>query len=253
MISTVILKGFHMTDKIKLKKLVEIFDEILKIKENEWLVDDLLRMIEKNFKVNELAKNSIIREIHEHCIEQVTENQAKDFYKDFPMEKIKNSLIIDFKKMEHERRRDDFYNFGLCLYQQIENITQHLFLGKDIQVLYEKNQNKIINDKKQQTLNSLIFRNSGDKFWYPNKKFVAILYFVVYKEDMQPRNYYSITDLSFNFDEVYQIRNMNHRGGEQTEFQRKIVERIQNNESSYYLKFYGFLNRFVVEIKNSFI
>jgi len=116
-----------MQDKEKLKKLIEIFEELLKIKGNEWLIDAILEKIKNTSSLDEISKHSVIQDIHEHCIENVIIKQANDFYSDFKLEEISSKLVFDFVKMEHERRRDDFENFSLCTFQQIENITNYVF------------------------------------------------------------------------------------------------------------------------------
>lgn len=116
-----------MKDKDKLKKLVQIIGDLLKVEGNEWLIDEILKIIGETSPVEEIAKHSVIQNIHEYCVEQKIEKQATEFYNSFPINEIRDQLIQDYKKMEHERRRDDFENFCLCLYQQIENITNYLF------------------------------------------------------------------------------------------------------------------------------
>ena len=45
---------------------------------------------------------------------------------------------------------------------------------------------------------------------------------------------------------------MNHRGGKQTDYQTKVLNKIKNKESMYYLKFYGYLEDFVRTINQNF-
>lgn len=121
-----------MKDKYKLKKLVEIIGELLKEEGNEWLADEILKTIGKTSPVEEIAKNSFIQNIHEYCVEQKIEKQAKEFYASFPITEIKEQLIQDYRKMEHERRRDDFDGFCLCMFQQIEAIVNFLFESNNL-------------------------------------------------------------------------------------------------------------------------
>jgi hypothetical protein len=87
-----------MTDKVKLKKLVEIFGDLLTIEGNEWLVDEILKTIENTSPIEEIAKHPVIQNIHEYCVEQKIEKQAEEFYSNFPIEDIKPKLIHDYKK-----------------------------------------------------------------------------------------------------------------------------------------------------------
>lgn len=116
-----------MKDKDKLKKLVQIIGDLLKVEGNEWLMDEIMKTIGEASSVEEIAKHSVIQNIHEYCVEQKIQKQATEFYKSFPIQEIKEQLIQDYKKMEHERRRDDFEGFCLSMFQQIEAIVNFLF------------------------------------------------------------------------------------------------------------------------------
>ena len=87
-------------------------------------------------------------------VEQKIEKQATEFYNSFPIQEIKDQLIQDYKKMEHERRRDDFENFCLCLYQQIENITNFLFQTK-ISPIWDANRNNIAYKSRKKIIKTL--------------------------------------------------------------------------------------------------
>jgi hypothetical protein len=116
-----------MKDKDKLKKLILIIGNLLKIEGNEWLIDEILKTIGEAAPIEEIARHSLIQNIHEYCVEQIIDKQANDFYASFPIDGIKQQLVQDFKKMEHERRRDDFEGFCLSMFQQIEAIVNYLF------------------------------------------------------------------------------------------------------------------------------
>ena len=131
-----------LKDKEKLKRLVQIIGDLLKEEENEWLTDEILKVIGKATPVEEIAKHSLIQNIYEYCVEQKIDKQSKEFYDSFPLADIKDQLLLDYRKMEHERRRDDFENFCLCMYQQIENITNYLF-EKNIESIWNVEKNKI--------------------------------------------------------------------------------------------------------------
>lgn len=244
------IKTAKMKDKDKLKKLVEIIGDLIKEKGNEWLIDDILKTIEETSPIEEIAKHSVIQNINEYCIEQKIDKQANEFYNSFPIEEIKPQLIIDYKKMEHERRQDDFENFCLSMYQQFEIITNHLF-EKKIKENWESNKNKIayqFPNGKKLTYNDLIFGNAKD--WFANVKFKAVLYFFYFTETLK-------VIIPFNdrvkvFDELYQMRNQNHRGNRPSSYQQKILDGIKDQEAKYYFKFYGFLQDFVSGIESSY-
>jgi hypothetical protein len=241
-----------MQNKQKLKKLVEIIGQLLKIDGNEWLVDEILNTIGKSTSMEEISNHSTIQNIHEYCIEKKIEKQANEFYAYFPIEEIKQQLIQDYQKMEHERRRDDFKNFCLCVYQQIENITNYFFDEK-IEKNWDSDKNLNTNIRMKSgriTVDDLIFQGNANKGWFANRKYRAVLYYYYFKKNIKSISFFNLLDYSFQ--EVYQMRNQNHRGNNPTDYQQNILESIKGNESKYYFKFYGFLQDFVSKIEDSF-
>lgn len=238
-----------MKDREKLKKLVQIIGDLLNVEGNEWLMDEILKTIGETSSVEEIAKHSVIQNIHEYCVEQKIEKQAAEFYKSFPITEIREQLILDYRKMEHERRRDDFENFCLCLYQQIENITNFLFEAK-IFPDWDTNRHKVaykFPDGKTLTHKDLIVGNAND--WYANGKFKALLFYFYFNEKIK-------VIIPFNertsiFDELYQMRNQNHRGNKPSDYQQKTLNNIKGNEAKYYFKFYGFLQDIVTQLEIS--
>lgn len=65
-------------------------------------------------------------EIYELCIEKITRKQGDEFYADFPITSLRSTLAYDYNRMERFRRKDDFGDFCLAMYQQIENITNYI-------------------------------------------------------------------------------------------------------------------------------
>lgn len=237
-----------MQNKEKLKKLIDIFGELLKIKGNEWLIDAILEKINWTSTIDEISKHSVILDIHEHCVEEKIEKQAIEFYSDFKIDSIKQQLVDDFKKMEHERRRDDFEGFCLCLYQQFEAIVNYLFsdfYGKEWNNFKNNNvikyKDKDTNEDVHITLEQEVIGNSKSFGAYPKFKAVAFYYYFNKKTPLP----YSYRSLKEGFYEIYQMRNKNHREGELYNFQTEILDKIEGNESKYYFKFYGFLEDFI--------
>ena len=257
-------KTAKMKDREKLKKLVQIIGDLLRIDGNEWLIDEILNTIGKNLPVEEIAKHSLIQNIHEYCVEQKIHKQATDFYASFPITEIKDQLMQDYQKMEHERRRDDFECFCLSMYQQIENISNFLF-GNFIERIWESEKTKIavksVFDRTQRkyvlpnsggiSLEQLVFEGNNRSNWYANRKFRAVLYYFYFNEDVT-RDYFDFNSVYFIHEEIYQIRNQNHRGGTPNSYQQKTLDKIKGNEARYYFKFYGFLQDFVNSIEASY-
>lgn len=131
-----------MTNKDKLKSLIDIVADLLQIEENEWMVDDLLNIIQDKIPPGEISNHPVIEKINEYCIEEKIKKQAEDFYEDFALEEIKEQLIEDYVKMEHERRRDDFHGFCLCMFQQIEAVVNYCFESEDLTAKLKRDKNQ---------------------------------------------------------------------------------------------------------------
>lgn len=252
-----------MKDRDKLNKLVQIIGDLLKVKGNEWLIDEILKTIGETSPVEEIAKHPLIDDIYEHCLRKIIDKQAQDFYKSFPIknkELIKN-LIYDFKEMEYNRRRNRFYEFSFCLNQQIEGITNHLFYKiylKEWKNISEDIKNSIVEDymvdnkNYTKTLQALIIEkeNEDKNKWSDLSKF-KLVFFLMNRSD----NY----KLPFDFKRVREVRkeisvarNESHRGSDKYDWQKEILERIDGNESKFYFKFYGFLQDFITQVESSY-
>lgn len=60
--------------------------------------------------------NGKIDDIYEYCIEKVVKRQAREFYANFPLSIITETLIEDFCRMESFHRKDNFLMVFVCLY-----------------------------------------------------------------------------------------------------------------------------------------
>ena len=109
-----------------LAKLLNLVSQIANEAGNEWLLQELQL---KFGLANELGLNNTeksIKKIYELCVKEIIQKQAQNFYYSFKIDAIKTKLEIDFVRMEHFRRDDNFEDFSLALHQQIENIINHL-------------------------------------------------------------------------------------------------------------------------------
>ena len=59
----------------------------------------------------------------------------------------------------------------------------------------------------------------------------------------------SFREIKSLLNDIYQCRNMNHRGGSQSEWQKRVTDRIIPLKSLYYFKFLGVLAQYVEYIK----
>lgn len=245
-----------MKDRDKLTQFVSIVDEILKIEGNAWLIDELLLTIENHATYAQLRKHPLITRIHEYCVEEIIEKQAEEFYKDFPIEEIKEQLIFDFKEMEHQRNRDNFWKFSLHMFQQIEFVTNFL--------LYEHirpNWNKVCNEKaeyhKNAQHNKRVIKLKdiknigrfpiGERIDISIYKAFRLSLHCFYFEEISTRNNTFIELETFN--KINIARNKVHRYSTFDDDQKEILLSIESNFSMHYLLFYGFLKKYIYKIQ----
>jgi len=256
-----------MNKKEKLEKLLDLVDELMKQEGNEWMIESLLKRLNLNIKTEaDLGK---INAIYEYCIEEIVKKQANEFYDDFPIDEIKNILINDFIRMERFKRQDNFEDFCLALYQQIECITNIIFQNTKMKDIIQKllPYPAFVNSKtKERNLGSflvadLIFgkKNAKGKCslefekYYALDKIYLIMYFICYKAEPENSDYnvfFNNKNLVF---EIYQYRNKNHRGEPSPKDEiTAIFSKIDPRRAFYYLKFSTFLIFFVEGIKNGY-
>lgn len=256
--------------KENLTKLLKLVEEISSQPENEWFKNDLKKKVTANSSIN---NSSTIDEIYEYCIKLIIKDHAEKFYADFKLLGIKERLIEDFIRMEKFRRDDNFEDFCLAAYQQLESIINELIKAPEFVNYYRDNRDMpailrydkttktyIINDFAQ-PIGKLIFQtvdlskidfylNSSVQSWFFNHKFRAVIYFYYFNKEIK-----ATTDL---FDRVYEIgnilyqgRNLNHRGVVQSEYQQGIIDHIIPNQHKYYFKFLGFLEDFITSVNKN--
>lgn len=262
-------------DKEQYKQRLHTLVEQLKAQEDKELL---------NFLVSELlaiSGESKIDEIYEYCIEKVVTQQAKDFYSDFPLKDIVPTLEYDFVRMERARRHNDFKDFCLALYQQIECMTNRLCRDKILTEIVEKMWScppfvsihygepeipfgERIKERKTSdkipSIAKLVLIPSADfdkkvfitlQNQYAMDKIRIIIYFVCYQTLLT--NYGEYSEITKTMNEIYCCRNLNHRGNELKEWEQKIVEQILKQESYYYFKFMGVLALYVSQIQTGIV
>ena len=218
-----------------------------------------------------LSEDERINQIYEYCIEEIIRKQANEFYKDFPLQSIKDTLIGDFVRMESFRRKDNFGDFCLALYQQIECMTNRLCEKNELSDITEKmwgypaylkvekgKELSIYNRSGDYTIASLLFRDKTNAFeksrkslqtQYAIDKIRIIVYFLGYKAMMKGSDYDSFIEITLLLNDIYQCRNMNHRGNSQNQWEKETFARIIPLKSLYYFKFLGVLAQYVEYIK----
>lgn len=252
-------------------KLTSTIDKITRLTQQNAEFDMELRKQLNVASANSvLSEDERINQIYEYCIEEIIRKQANDFYTDFPLQSIKDTLIGDFIRMESFRRKDNFGDFCLSLYQQIECITNKLCEKKDLSDITEKMWGqpaylKIEKDKEPSiysrsgdyTIASLLFgkTNAFEKSrkslqaQYAIDKIRTIVYFLGYKAKMKNSDFDSFLEITSLLNDIYQCRNMNHRGNTQNQWEKDTYDKIIPLKSLYYFKFLGVLAQYVEYIK----
>ena len=265
-----------MDDKIK-----STLDKIIRLTQQNAEFDKELRKLLNMASANSvLLEDERINQIFEYCIEKIIRQQAQEFYADFPLQSIKDILIEDFVRMESFRRKDCFGDFCLSLYQQIECMTNRLCEKRDLSDIAEKMWGhpaylKIEKGKEpsfsdrggEYTIASLLFpgnnKQSGNTHafeksrkslqnQYAIDKIRNVVYFLGYKAMMKSSDYDSFIEVTSLLNDIYQCRNMNHRGNTQNQWEKETYDRIIPLKSLYYFKFLGVLAQYVEYIKNGY-
>ncbi len=207
-----------------------------------------------------LDNDEHLDEIYELCIKKIMYNQAKDFYKDFCFVDIKEQLIFDFVRMESFRRADNFEDYSLALYQQIEIIVNKIcgmpgFINSinklwDNTAYVDKNGglHTIGNDvfgfdkgENQKYLSDGLKRAINNKLTAKDKLRIVIYFLGFWSEEYEEYNttrknkyWKKIGRLDFYniIETIYLCRNTNHRSLEQNEIGRITENKIS---SSYFL------------------
>lgn len=268
-----------------LAKLLNLVSQIANEAGNEWLLQELQL---KFGLANELGLNNTeksIKKIYELCVKEIIQKQAQNFYYSFKIDAIKTKLEIDFVRMEHFRRDDNFEDFSLALHQQIENIINHLteknekfrtaISSKKDELAYQiYNKTTNVNDLfnlyqlivPKEPINTLTLEEikivevkyakkvsvvfSKDIFvWEYPLKLRAVLYYFVFKQKIY--NYFDFKSLYGIGNDIYQARNLNHRGGFLYPNQKETLNRIEGAKDKYYFKFLGFLETLTTNINDN--
>lgn len=266
------------------EKLKSTLEKIIRLSQQNAEFDKSLRdALQLSNPVDDGAiSDERINQIYEYCIEMILRKQAEEFYSDFPITSIVPTLIDDFVRMESFRRKDAFGDFCVSLYQQIENITNKLCESKQLNniaekmwgcpayVTYNKDTEPRIDNRLDSTFTiaSLVFPGQNKKTGLPysveksqsslqaqyaSDKIRAIIYFLGYKATMRNVDYENYKEITSLMSDIYQCRNMNHRGNTLTQWETDTINRIFPMKSYYYFKFTGALAQFVNGIKDGYL
>lgn len=237
--------------------------------------------LRKRLDITPVADSAImdderLNQIYEYCIEKIIQNQAEEFYKDFPIPTLIPTLVKDYVRMESFRRKDSFGDFCLALYQQIECVTNKICESATLSEItdkmwayeaYIKSTDGKDPDIKERTgtyrIADLIFpfnnkngvSNAVEKSLktlqnqYAIDKIRIIVYYFGYGAKMKSSDFDSYKEITGLLNDIYQCRNTNHRGNTLTEYETETLNRILPMKSFYYFKFLGALAQYIDFIK----
>ena len=242
----------NMENKDKIKEVFKVLSDKLKEPDNKELLDELLIQLSPLLSTGEQRLDAI----YELCLEKIVKEQAKAFYKDFPIEELRPQLVDDFIRMERARRRDDFDEFCLNVYKQIENIVGYYFSNevflKDVGTHIEEIAYETDKVKKQHADIFIIDQghraalNLKDLYW--NEKFNCVLYWNCFHKKWNDE----YESMKRKGSQLQQCRNKVHPGSTPTEYQKNILDEVLPYKYQYYLKFTSLLSVFVERITESF-
>lgn len=183
-------------------------------------------------------------------------------YEHFPIKEIIPQLTNDFIKMERCRRRNEFDEFCLAAYQQIECITNRIGDDPNLNGIAEKmfaypayvKDKKLDNRNGEYSIAKLLFNNNLEKAsmrvseQFAIDKSKCIIYFIWYRGKMNYNDYNKFFKICSTINDIYQYRNKNHRGSKSTEYQNFTYRKIEPFISLYYLKIIGFIAEYIENI-----
>ncbi|MEY2922296.1 MAG: hypothetical protein RL108_918 [Bacteroidota bacterium] len=258
----------NMATKEQIEHLIKLLTEISNQPGNEWVKHRINPELEEPLGAE-------LSQIYEYCIKNIAKEQAEKFYENFKIIEIRQTLIADFIRMETFRRNDNFEDFCLAAFQQIESITNHLAKQAELKIYiqnnrflnpfkyYDKNRSTYVRKSTDQNIGKLIFAKNEEDYvsenldkdplkWFFTHRFRAVLFYYHFNLELgsNSEKYESIYELG-NY--LYQARNLNHRSGEKNKYQDDILNQILPNKYNYYYKFMGFIEEFSAKINQNLI
>lgn len=225
---------------------------------------------------------TLMKEIYELCLSKILREHAVGFYKDFPIESIKNSLIEDFVKMEDCKRHGDFDGFCRHMYLQIEYISNYLakeyILQDAIKLMLDVspytdprnpgvfNRNPL-NQDSPYTIRNHVFGKPNETDIQENNfkcngvsdfditkltamnKFKCIWFFVGLRGYMRNSEYGEWKEMCGDISDLYNYRNKDsHRGSDVQEWVQATYDKISPNADRYTIRFYSDFYKFIDKV-----
>lgn len=245
------------TTEVNLEKLLHFLKKITDQPENSRFREKLSELIVPSANIIEDER---IDSIYELCVRNIIFQQAENFYRDFKITSIKKTLIEDFIRAEKFKRENEFSDFSLAVFQQIEIIVITLFNDQVIrdyfkeistQPAFPKYTDKRNPNEKISIMKFFDFNNFEFDKWKFNAKLKAVLYYYYFKKS--PYNKITFDKIFFPINNIYLARNQNHRGDSlsSSAYQQKTINEIFSNKEKHYFKFLGVLEDFVSKINST--
>ncbi len=263
----------HGGSRNNMLKLLDLVQELSGEPGNQWFSEE----IGKRFKLESKGNSNIqIVEVYEEYSRRKFLSRASKFYDGFPMPLIKDELIADYIRMEEFRQKDHLEDFCLAAFQQLENIIITLLKKGDAIQYYKNNitspavlkynMDKAALERKAgdlYSLGKLIFmKKTADivdynvlcpmeiKDWKIKEILRLIIYYYYFKTEVKYNtdNFHALYSTAYS---IYQLRNKNHRGSEETPTQAEIIFNANENKEAFYFKTLGFLSDFILTIKQN--
>lgn len=279
-------------DKKQLEHLLSFVSAVYNDPDNKEFAAGIQAMIKKDLQGDKASWSGKIDEIYEYCLKKNLHEQAEDLYKDFPLVSIRTTLIEDYVRMEEARRRNDFDEFGLHLYQQIEAIVNTLSKDEGLSAIVGKMmlQPACIrtfefvegeNGKKEKrnytseeltptkrvgklTVAEMVLIMGEDQERNAAKiqktlsqhsaldKLYLILYFVCFHAMIYDTVWESWKTNRSLFSTIYNVRNHVHREGNSSEKQKEAYDAAVSRKSQSYLSFLSALVFLVDRVEKGF-
>lgn len=245
------------TTEVNLEKLLHFLKKITDQPENSRFREKLSELIVPSANIIEDER---IDSIYELCVRNIIQQQAENFYSDFKITSIKSTLIEDFIRAEKFRRENEFSDFSLAVFQQIEIIVVTLFNNDDvrdhfkeisIQPAFPNYTDKNNPNEKISIMKFFGFNNFEFNKWSFNTKLKVILYYYYFQN--KPNTPITFNNVFFPINNIYLSRNQNHRGENllSTPKQQQTISEIYSNKEKHYFKFLGVLEDFVSKINST--
>lgn len=250
-----------------LLKLLEFIKELCNEPGNEWFRDRLLSCISST-EIESFSPE--IRDIYEYCIKKIVKENAENFYEGFCIGEIKQKLINDFVRMEQYRREDKFEDFCLAIHQQLEAVINYLcekdiefcrkiIMSKDeVAYKFKNAKTKIVESFALWKLILTTYKSEKDAKdlfrkplieWQYNYKLKAVLYYFYFNQKIW--NLFDFNDIYSLAEDLYQARNLSHRGGYEYDKQKERKKKVLGDKYKYYFRFLGFLEDFITKVNDN--